>query len=68
MVRVWMNYENNYLQTLTHALRDTDVTSIGFAQMSNKLSNLIIIMNNNLFNLNNKVNISYGIYQIFFYQ
>jgi hypothetical protein len=45
----------------------------GPAQMSNKLNNLIIIiMNNNLFNLNNQVNINYyinyGIYQIFFYQ
>jgi hypothetical protein len=27
--------------------------------MSNKLNNLIIIMNINLFNLNNKVNINY---------
>jgi hypothetical protein len=40
--------------------------------MSNKLNNLIIIMNINLFNLNNKVNINYNInydiYQIFFYQ
>jgi hypothetical protein len=41
-------------------------------QMSNKLNNLIIIMNINLFNLNNKVNINYNInydiYQIYFYQ
>jgi cell division GTPase FtsZ len=29
--------------------------------MSNKLNNLIIIVNNNLFNLNNKVNINYNI-------
>jgi hypothetical protein len=36
--------------------------------MLNKLNNLIIIMNINLFNLNNKVNINYDIYQIFFYQ
>jgi hypothetical protein len=39
----------------------------------NKLNNLIIIiMNINLFNLNNKININYNInydiYQIFFYQ
>jgi hypothetical protein len=42
------------------------------AQMSNNLNNLVIIVNNNLFNLNNKVNINYNInydiYQIFFYQ
>jgi hypothetical protein len=44
------------------------MTSVGPAQISNNLNNLIIIMNNNLFNLNNKVNINYGIYQIFFYQ
>jgi hypothetical protein len=45
------------------------MTSIGPAQMSNKLNNLIIIVNNNLFNLNNKINynINYDIYQIFFY-
>jgi hypothetical protein len=45
---------------------------MGSVQMSNKLNNLIIIMNINLFNLNNKVNINYNInydiYQIFFYQ
>jgi cell division GTPase FtsZ len=45
---------------------------MGPTQMSNKLNNLIIIMNNNLFNLKNKVNINYNInyaiYQIFFYQ
>jgi hypothetical protein len=29
--------------------------------MSNKLDNLIIIMNINLFNLNNKININYNI-------
>jgi hypothetical protein len=34
---------------------------LGPAQMSNKLNNLIIIMNNNLFNLNNKININYNI-------
>jgi hypothetical protein len=34
---------------------------MGPAQMSNKLNNLIIIMNNNLFNLNNKANINYDI-------
>jgi hypothetical protein len=47
------------------------MTSMGPVQMSNKLNNLIIIMNINLFNLNNKVNINYNInydiYQIFFY-
>jgi hypothetical protein len=41
---------------------------MGPTQMSNKLNNLIIIVNNNLFNLNNKVNINYDIYEIFFYQ
>jgi hypothetical protein len=48
------------------------VTSVDPVQMSNKLNNLIIIMNINLFNLNNKFNINYNIthdiYQIFFYQ
>jgi hypothetical protein len=48
------------------------MTSVVTAQISNKLNNLINIMNYNLFNLNNKViinyNINYGIYQIFFYQ
>jgi hypothetical protein len=40
--------------------------------MLNKLNNLIIIVNNNLFNSNNKANINYSInydiLQIFFYQ
>jgi hypothetical protein len=64
-----------YLHAPAHALGDSDmrhVTFVGLAQMSNKLNNLIIIMNNNLFNLNNKVNINYNINydtcQIFFYQ
>jgi hypothetical protein len=46
------------------------MTSMGPVQMSNKLNNLIINVNNNLFNLNNKFNINYNInydiYQIFF--
>jgi hypothetical protein len=33
------------------------VISVGPEQLSNKLNNLIIIMNINLFSLNNKVNI-----------
>jgi hypothetical protein len=37
------------------------MTSVGPVQISNKLNNLIIIMNINLFNLNNKVNINYNI-------
>jgi hypothetical protein len=45
------------------------MTFLGPVQMSNKLNNLIIIMNINLFNLNNNVNINYNInydiYQIF---
>jgi uncharacterized protein (DUF486 family) len=50
-----------YLQAPAHTLGDSDVTSVGPVQMSNKLNNLIIIMNINLFNLNNKVNINYNI-------
>jgi hypothetical protein len=63
-----MDYENIIFQVPARALRDSDVTYVGPVQMSNKLNNLIIIMNINLFNLNNKVNINYDIYQIFFYQ
>jgi hypothetical protein len=37
------------------------MTSVVTAQMSNKLNNLINIMNYNLFNLNNKVIINYNI-------
>jgi uncharacterized protein (DUF486 family) len=62
----------HYLQAPANALGDSDVTSVGPVQMSNKLNNLIIIMNINLFNLNNKININYNInydiYQKKFYQ
>jgi hypothetical protein len=45
-----MNYEKNYLHAPAHTLGDSDVTYMGPVQMSNKLNNLIIIMNINLFN------------------
>jgi hypothetical protein len=60
------------MQAPAHALGDSNVVSLGPVQISNKLNNLITIMNINLFNLNNKANINYNInydiYQIFFYQ
>jgi hypothetical protein len=50
MVRAWKLWKH-YLQTPAHALGDSDMTFVDPAQMSNKLNNLIIIVNNKLFNL-----------------
>jgi hypothetical protein len=72
MVKVLDELWKYYLQTPAHVLEDSYVTFVSPVQISNKLNNLIIIVNNNLFNLNNKVtinyNINYDIHQIFFYQ
>jgi hypothetical protein len=61
---LWLDLKwimKHYLHAPAYALGDSDVTSMGPVQISNKLNNLIILININLFNLKNKFNINYNV-------